>query len=226
MMGLPDQSFADWEATLTEAVSWNPEHLSCYSLIVEEGTPLYVRQEQGLLNLPDEDEERRMYHWTVAYLAEHGYRQYEISNFAKEGRASRHNLGYWDRVPYRGVGLGAASLIREGDRQIRYKNTENLTDYLQNSGQPERIRKDRQILSETECREEFFFLGLRKAEGVGEKEYEQAFGCRMDEIYGKELTSLQRSGLLEYSEGRYRLTPRGMDLGNQVFAAFLTEENL
>lgn len=221
MMGLPDQSLQQWQDTLKEAVSWEPEHISCYSLIVEEGTPFSREQEQGTLALPSEEEERAMYHWTVTYLKAHGYHQYEISNFAREGRESRHNLGYWERRPYIGVGLGAASLIEENGSSCRYRNTEQLQRYLDESGQPEGIQEDRQLLNRRDQMEEFMFLGLRKTAGISRIDFQTRFGAEPEEIFGAALQKQLGDGLLASDGKRYFLTTLGMDLGNQVFAAFL-----
>lgn len=221
MLGLPDQDISQWEETVKEVVSWGPEHISCYSLIVEEGTPFYEQYERGTLSLPEEEEERAMYHWAVPYLAQQGYGQYEISNFAREGFESRHNIGYWERIPYLGIGLGAASLIQDGQRQIRYKNTGNLQQYIKESGRPDQIRQEVQILSQQECMEEFMFLGLRKTRGISGQEFYRNFGIHLEEKYGTVIHTLMEEELLQKEEDRYYLSFRGMDLGNQVFAAFL-----
>ena len=221
MMGLPGQSLAQWQATLRGAVTMEPEHLSCYSLILEEGTPLYQQYEKGELSLPDEEEERAMYHWTVSFLSECGYRQYEISNFAKPGQESRHNQGYWDRVPYIGAGLGAASLAQVNGEEIRYKNTSDMEHYIKESRWPDHIREERQKLTKQDRQEEFMFLGLRKTEGIEAARFCALFGQTPEEVYAKPLQEQLKNGLLKKTQTGYCLTSRGMDLANQVFAAFL-----
>lgn len=216
MMGLPGQTLKNWEDTLAEALQLQPAHLSCYSLIIEEGTPFFEKRHQ--LPLPDEDTERAMYRRTQEILADWGMHQYEISNFSQPGYESRHNTGYWRRKPYIGLGLGAASLLKE---EIRVKNTDQMARYLQNSGDPEAIREERQVLSRQDQMEEFMFLGLRCTRGVKPVEFARLFGCSLESVYGDVVKKHQNYGLLETDGEWLRLTPRGMDVANQVFADFL-----
>lgn len=222
MMGLPGQSLCTWEKTLREAVVLAPEHLSCYSLIVEEGTPFFDDERAGLLDLPSDEEERAMYHFTQTYLAEEGYQQYEISNFAKPGYSSVHNAGYWERVPYLGLGLGAASLVRTGEGDIRFRNTQDLETYL-NFSVLQEIEEEKEYLTEQEAQEEFMFLGLRKTEGVSETEFEREFGQSIRAVYGPVIADNVAKGLLTEADGRLCLSRRGTDLGNLVFASFLQD---
>lgn len=216
MMGLPEQKPGQWEDTLQQALQMQPRHLSCYSLILEEGTPFY--EQAGTLELPDEDEERAMYHNTQQILEEAGWIQYEISNFSQPGFESRHNTGYWRRAPYIGMGLGAASLLPE---QIRCTNTGNLQQYLQGSGNLQTIRVEEQVLTRTDQMEEFMFLGLRCTQGVQKEEFARYFGCSMESVYLSILEKHRKDGLLEEQDGWVRLTKRGMDLANCVMADFL-----
>ena len=212
MMGLPEQTMEDWMSTLTEAVSWGPEHISCYSLIVEEGTRLYDEDEKGLLNLPDEETERAMYHETVTYLKEHGLPQYEISNFGKPDRESRHNTSYWERIPYIGLGLGAASLI--ADQRLR--EPVEMKEYL--SGKEPVIEEE---LTLEEQMKETMLLGLRMNRGVSKEDFQDRFGVSMEQVFSGELKELKTSGLLESCEERIFLTSKGRDLANQVFVRFV-----
>lgn len=217
---IPKQTVQSWEKTLTRILELEPEHISAYSLIVEEGTPFAKEYGRGCLgekDLPSEEEEREIYQRTKELLEDAGYHRYEISNYAKEGKECQHNLGYWERKEYLGLGLGAASLINN----TRYHNTENLEDYIRHAQQLEVIQKEIQILSKTEQMEEFIFLGLRKMEGISELEFEKQFGNTIETSYGKQLARFLQEGLLERANGNIRLTERGIDVSNYIFAEFL-----
>ncbi|MCF0135846.1 MAG: oxygen-independent coproporphyrinogen III oxidase [Lachnospiraceae bacterium] len=225
MFGLPDQTMDTWKQTLEEAASLKPEHLSCYGLIIEEGTPFYERQKE--LALPEEETEREMYHYAIRFLKDRGYAQYEISNFALPGGESRHNTGYWQRRPYYGVGLGAASLL-PGD--VRCSNTRSMEKYLQVLGKCEDscdllalIRESVTSLSCAEAMEEFMFLGFRMNEGVSEEDFLRSFHIDMKKVYGKVLEKYHKEGLLREREGRWSLTEQGIDVSNVILADFLME---
>ncbi len=217
---VPNQTIQSWEETLRKIVQLNPEHISAYSLIVEEGTPfanLYGEGGPNEAELPSEDEERRMYQRTKELLEEFGYHQYEISNYAKEGRECRHNLGYWERKEYLGVGLGSASLI--GNQ--RYKNTDSFEKYLKHSDEFSIIQEECQTLSVQEQKEEFIFLGLRKTKGVLEEEFQDMFGQSIETCYGTQIERFERQGLLQRKEGRLSLTKEGIHVSNYIFSEFL-----
>ncbi len=219
MSALPEQTVESWRSTLEAvlALEPRPQHISAYSLIVEEGTPLYDMQESGTLILPDEDSERQMYALTEELLGRYGFRRYEISNYATEGYECRHNCGYWRRREYLGLGTGAASLMKE----CRFSNGTGLEAYLQD---PLGIRSEVQKLTVEEQMEEFMFLGLRMMEGVSEDAFREAFGRELKEVYGPVILNNMQDGLLECTESRpvfYRLTHRGIDLSNYVMAQFL-----
>ena len=165
MSAIPDQTYKGWEKNLRTVAELEPEHISAYSLIIEEGTPFAARQ----LNLPDEDTEYNMYEATARILKEYGYKQYEISNYAKRGMACRHNVGYWTRQDYLGFGLGASSLYGKE----RFSNTADRKKYLENSFSPKLIREREPILSREDEMAEFMFLGLRMTEGVARTDFEQ-----------------------------------------------------
>lgn len=213
MCALPDQTYEGWIRNLRTVAALHPEHISAYSLIIEEGTPFAKRK----LNLPDEDTEYRMYEDTAGILAEYGYEQYEISNYAKKGLACRHNIGYWTRKEYLGLGLGAASLW--GNQ--RFSNTSDFSEYLNDSGSPEKIRENRETLSLEEEMSEFMFLGLRMTEGVSKAEFQESFGTPIESVYGKVLDKYKSVGLLEEKEGRIFLTRAGIHVSNGVMAEFL-----
>lgn len=213
MCALPDQTYEGWIRNLRTVAALHPEHISAYSLIIEEGTPFAKRK----LNLPDEDTEYRMYEDTAGILEEYGYEQYEISNYAKKGLVCRHNIGYWTRKEYLGLGLGTASLW--GNQ--RFSNTSDFSAYLKESGSPEKIRENRETLSLEDEMSEFMFLGLRMTEGVSKAEFLESFGTPIESVYGKVLDKYKNMGLLEEKEGRIFLTRAGIHVSNGVMAEFL-----
>lgn len=217
MAALPGQSVDSYKSTLKRVAALSPEHISAYSLIVEEGTPFFERYgENGCKGgLPTEEEEREMYELTQEVLGTYGYHRYEISNYAKEGYECRHNTAYWIRQDYVGFGLGAASLIG----QERFCNTREMKEYMAEDFAFE--KQERQLLTEKDCMEEFMFLGLRLIRGVSKEEFFSRFGMSMDAVYGKVLEKLQAQGLLEEKDGQVFLTARGLDVSNYVFADFL-----
>lgn len=222
MSALPGQTKESWEKTLRQVLVLQPEHISAYSLIIEEGTPFYQLYEKDVERrdageepelIPSEEEERAMYEATGRILKEQGYLHYEISNYAKPGCECRHNLGYWQRRDYLGFGLGASTLLNP----VRYKNTEDLEAYLGGDFSKKEffvLTKDNQI-------EETMFLGLRVLEGVSKEQFREQFSCELRVVYRKELEKLEKEGLLEEEGDFVRLTSRGIDLSNPVLAEFL-----
>ena len=168
MFAIPGQTGEAWRAHLRQVAELKPEHISAYSLIIEEGTPFAQKK----LILPTEDEEYQMYEDTAEILRKYGFHQYEISNYARDGFECRHNKGYWQRTEYLGAGLGAASLFRGK----RFSNTRDMQTYLADSTEPEKIREDVTALSRNNEIEEFMFLGLRMTEGISERQFERNFG--------------------------------------------------
>lgn len=220
---IPKQTLESWEETLTTIIELEPEHISAYSLIVEEGTPfaeLYGEDGKWEEMLPDEEEERNMYRKTEEMLQRAGYHRYEISNYAKRGYECRHNLGYWDRTEYLGLGLGASSFLN----QTRFHNTEDMERYLKNAKEHENIHEEIEHLKVQEQMEEFIFLGLRKMKGIAETEFAEAFGTDIWECYGKNIRRVIQNGLLEQENGYLRLTKKGIDVSNYVFAEILSED--
>lgn len=246
MSALPGQSEESWQETLRFVCDLEPEHISAYSLIVEEGTPLYEEygemcadlekygdyasmpkrlqtKYEGCKCLPDEETDRNMYHHTKTTLAKLGYERYEISNYARPGYACRHNIGYWTGVEYLGLGLGASSLV--GGK--RFQVTADLNRYLvftkeelAAGAQYEEIHE----LSRQERMEEFMFLGLRLTGGVRTAEFERRFGVAMEAVYGEVIERLLKEGLLEASvqtDSHIRLTEYGLDVSTYALAEFL-----
>lgn len=253
MSALPGQTCESYEDTLQKVIALNPEHISAYSLIVEEGTPFYERYGEDLsaeasvisevkevvqsMNcapmypaLPDEDTERKMYHSTKTILENAGYFRYEISNYAKKGFECRHNLTYWTGVSYLGFGIGAASYF-EG---YRFKNSSDIQTYqayfVDRGSESKRVddifhglHEEIQLLTSEEKMEEYMFLGLRLKRGVSVPGFEQCFGKTMDEIYGDVIDKLTRQQLLLRSKNRIYLSQRGTDVANYVMAEFMLE---
>ena len=213
MSAIPEQTYEDWEKNLRTVAELSPEHISAYSLIVEEGTPFWERE----LDLPDEDTEYRMYEDVAVVLKEYGYHQYEISNYAKAGCECRHNEGYWQRKDYLGLGLGAASLLGKE----RFSNTSDMQEYLKNSSAPEKIRKNWELLTREDEMAEFMFLGLRMTRGVSKKEFQEYFGTAIENIYGEVLKKYKKQGLLLEESGRIFLSREGIHVSNAVMADFL-----
>lgn len=217
MAALPGQSVASYRKSLACVAALAPEHISAYSLILEEGTPMYERQEQYLF--PTEEEDRQMYALTKDYLASCGYHRYEISNYARDGCECRHNKVYWQRGDYAGFGLGASSMVDN----VRWSNPRKMEAYGVSvaEGRPEAPGQDRHILTMEEQMEEYMFLGLRMMCGVGKQQFARQFGRQIEEVYGGVMEKLCRQGLLVSGEDRVRLTDRGIDVSNYVMADFM-----
>jgi len=234
MSALPGQTKESFEETLKKVTVLSPEHISAYSLIIEEGTPFYDKyendvelRERGMKTefLPDEDEEYQILKFTQNFLAENGYSKYEVSNYAKPGYECRHNSGYWTRKDYIGMGLGASSLYKGK----RMKNLSNINEYIKfwlGAGSNAKTESDIEYeeiitLSREEEIEETMFLGLRMVKGVSCSEFKKSFGVEIEEVYSEKLSELISQGLIEKADDHIRLTDRGFDVGNYVFASFL-----
>lgn len=227
MSALPGQKAGTYEKTIQKVLALRPEHISAYSLIIEEGTPFYERfaqaemlrekgKEQHLL--PAEEEEREMYVMTKELLKSAGYGRYEISNYALDGFACRHNTGYWKRKDYLGIGLGAASLVDN----VRFSNTAELKEYMAAdfAGMQDAVCGREQLSAEAQM-EEFMFLGLRMMCGVSEKEFYMQFLKTMEEVYGEVLKRQLKDGLIKRTREGYCLTEYGIDVSNYVMAQYL-----
>ncbi|GFR34524.1 radical SAM family heme chaperone HemW [Thermobrachium celere] len=217
MFNLPNQTKEEFMFNLYELIKINPEHISCYSLIIEEGTKFYEMHVKNELMLLDEEEERLIYHEINNVLKQNGYIQYEISNYAKKGYECKHNIIYWTDEEYIGVGAGAHSYY-EGKR---FNNISNVYEYinkikLYNSAVEECIN-----LTEAEHMSEFIFLGLRMNRGININQFKSKFNKDIMEIYSKEINELINNGLIEKVGENIRLTEKGRDLSNLVFVSFI-----
>ena len=213
MSAIPDQTYEGWVKNLRTVAELEPEHISAYSLIVEEGTPFAARK----LNLPDEDTEYNMYEATAQILKKYGFEQYEISNYARKGRKCRHNVGYWTRQDYLGFGLGASSLYGKE----RFANTADMKKYLENSKNPEKIREKEPSLTREDEMAEFMFLGLRMTKGISKADFQRCFGCTIESVYGEVLEKYESMELLLEKDGRIFLSREGIHVSNSIMAEFL-----
>ena len=242
---LPGQTLQSWEDTMRKTAGLNPEHISAYSLIIEEGTPFYGLYGQGgnlASELPDEDTDRMIYQRTKEFLEESGYHRYEISNYAKEGFRCEHNISYWTGIEYLGLGLGSASLTSNQ----RFHNTAALEEYIESCKEyciydknarighdaiktPQilidslGIRREIDPLTVQNQMEEFMFLGLRMTDGVSRKEFRYRFHADLDVVYGGIIDRLAKEGLIYLSGDKIALTEYGTDISNRVLADFLFE---
>lgn len=214
---LPGQTLAEWKEELKILMETPLEHVSVYQLIIEEGTEFYKKYGECEELLPDEETSREIYLWTGKYLKSRGFEQYEISNYAREGKQSAHNLRYWERKDYLGLGLGGASMIRN----MRMSNTRDWDKYMAYCRDPGKIREEVEVLEESGQMEEFMFLGLRKTRGISKKEFRRTFGKDIDLVYEKTLEKYLKNGMLQESGDRIFLSEEGILLSNQVFADFL-----
>ena len=226
MSAIPNQTLESYITTLNKVVSLQPEHISSYSLIIEEGTYFYNHQKE--LKLVTEDEEREMYYKTKEILQKHGYERYEISNYAKKGYESKHNSSYWTGVDYIGFGIGASSYVKG----IRYDRIRNIDEYIsyyedienvENIKEKNKIECNIQVLTEKEKIEEYMFLGLRMIKGISKTDFAKQFNRTVEEIYGNVLDKYVKLGMLENSQDRIRLTEKGLDVSNAIFADFLLD---
>jgi oxygen-independent coproporphyrinogen-3 oxidase len=240
MTGLPHQTVEKLERTLNSVTLLRPEHISAYSLIIEKGTPFYekykfdaVKQQAGMQTeeLPTDEEAYHLYKFTMDYLANKGYKRYEISNYARNGKICRHNVGYWDRVPYLGLGLGSASLfnnVRTNNLRDIYKYIE-VSEAIQEGKTPQSELSSpyfelEEALSKKDAMEEFMFLGLRKIDGISRADFMNMFGIDIEAIYGPIITALRNQGFMDAKEGRLFLTDVGIDVSNQVLSKFLLDK--
>lgn len=216
MFGLPGQNMVDWKETLENVLKLKPEHISSYSLIIEEGTPFYNMYDKGIISTPGEEIERDMYHYAINRFKDEGFDHYEISNFALKGYECSHNLTYWRDEEYIGAGAGAHSYMENK----RYFNYSDIKDYIKAVNEGSGI-EDENILSRDEEMSEFIFLGLRLMDGIDKSRFYQRFGIDIKEVFSKEIAESVEEGLLIDEGNVIRLTPTGIDLSNQVFVKFI-----
>ncbi|MCI8640705.1 MAG: radical SAM family heme chaperone HemW [Clostridia bacterium] len=217
MLGLPKQTILDLRDSLEKVTSLRPKptHISVYSLIIEEGTELEKKISKGQIFLPDEDEERNQYHYAKNFLELKGYKHYEISNFAKRGFESKHNLNCWEQMQYIGFGLAAHSYING----IRYSNTCNLNEYL--SKQSKTIKTIEEKQKQEDMEKEYMLLGLRKLEGISINKFKEKFGENPIYLFRIELEKLVKENLIEVDLDRIKLTNKGLDFANLVWEEFI-----
>ncbi len=219
IIGLPNQRIQDLKNSLDEVIKLLPEHISVYSLIIEDGTPIKTQIENGKLQLPDEETERNMYWYVKNTLELNGYKHYEISNFAKNGYESKHNMNCWNQDEYIGFGISAHSY-----RNItRYSNTDNINEYIRNikSDSPEKNRIIHEVQKLEDTEKEFMLLGLRKIDGVSISEFKDRFGDNPIYLYRNELKKLSDENLIKVDENNIKLTNKGIDLANIVWEEFV-----
>lgn len=213
MCAIPNQTKESFRQNLEKAFSIGTQHISCYSLILEEGTPLFSEYEKGNLVLPDEETEREIYDIAVLEMERHGYLQYEISNFAQSGFESYHNKKYWQCDDYIGIGLSAHSYL-DG---IRFSNTDDFSSYINggfSSGESE-------VLSKEDKMGEFMFLGLRMTKGISKTEFENRFGEKLEEVFEKPLLKFKNMGMIEEKGDRIYLTKNAISVSNQIMCEFI-----
>lgn len=226
MSALPNQTVKSFDNTLKTVIGLKPEHISAYSLIIEEGTKFFDLYNSHSELLPSEEAEREMYYDSKALLAAGGYERYEISNYAKQGFECRHNTGYWRRNEYIGFGIGAASLINN----TRFTNIRDINKYIhflaEDCEQAKEtvnlsIYEEQNSLTVNEQMEEFMFLGLRMMDGISINEFENSFNCLFESVYGNVLNKLISEELIIKNSDRIFLSERGIDVSNYVLSEFL-----
>jgi len=213
MYGLPDMTLCDWESTLRETAEFGVEHISCYSLKIEKGTPFWRMK----LNLPDDDSVADMYDLAVSKLKEYGYNRYEISNFSKPGKESRHNLKYWQSHNFLGIGAGAFSCM-EG---IRFSNVLGISDYIAKIKSGDTAQAKTDVLDKFDLMSEFTFLGLRLADGISETEFESRFNLPIDQVFGEPLKKYTKMGFLIRENGIIRFSDKGFFVSNAILSDFV-----
>lgn len=215
MLGLPNQTIQDLKLSLEKVIELNPEHISVYSLIVEEDTPIEKRINSGELKLPDEEEERNQYKYTKNYLELNGYIHYEISNFAKDGYESKHNTNCWKQKDYIGFGVAAHSYING----TRYSNTDDLDEYL--NGHSKDIKTVHEKQEKIDMKREYMILGLRLLKGISINKFKEKFGENPIYIFKEELEKLVNEKLIIIDLDNIKLTEKGLDFANLVWEEFI-----
>jgi oxygen-independent coproporphyrinogen III oxidase len=217
MFGLPNQKLEDWQESLVEIAKLEPEHISTYSLIIEEGTHFYNLYEQNKLNLPEEENERLMYLVSKEILDKYGYHQYEISNFAKTGKECFHNKVYWKCNQYLGLGVSASSFI---DKK-RIKNLDDIQEYIEKINNNESIIEETHVNDLNDDMEEFMFMGLRMIEGININEFKQRFNKDINEVYGDIIEENIKKELLICKSEKLFLSQKGIEISNYVMSDFI-----
>ena len=226
IFGIPGQTMDDWNETIQAALALEPDHISAYGLIPEYGTPLFDKLESNILSLPEPDLEREMYDLAISRFRDAGLFQYEISNFAKEGCECRHNIGYWDQIPYLGLGLSAASMeLNRNPAEkwfcFRRSNPRSFEKYYRMVNDPEMSGAETEFISAEDARFETVMLSLRMNQGMKRSRFHQLHGFYPEHFYGDTLFRLQQEGLLLLNNDAWCLTRRGMDIQNTILLEFM-----
>ena len=216
IFGIPEQNTESWSNTLNKIIALDPEHISCYSLIVEENTVFSDMDKNGRLILPGDDDERDMYYTAEELLNNNGYMHYEISNFSKKGFECRHNIKYWECDEYIGVGIGAHSFYNK----MRFSNTGDMGRYIEYAGRGSFIRSGEHI-DKCEAMKEFMMLGLRKTSGIDKADFFRRYNENCTELFKIELDKLSGQGLIIIDDKGVRLTEKGLDFANLAFMEFV-----
>ncbi len=212
MSALPGQTIKSWERTLKEVIKLDLEHISAYSLIIEEGTRLADMVDKGIVNnFPNEEEERAIYYLTNDTLNKAGYKRYEISNHSKTGYECVHNKIYWQRGDYAGFGIGAASLIDE----VRYTNISDIKKYIDN---PLNAPDSREVIEKKDSMGEYMYLGLRMMDGVSINKFKRLYGCDISSVFGNVIDKYSQSGYMCIIDDNIKLTSKGIDVSNVIFS--------
>jgi len=217
MFGLPNQKLDEWQESLVEIAKLEPEHISVYSLIIEEGTHFYDLYKKNKLNLPEEDDERSMYLVAKDILDRYGYHQYEISNFAKAGKECFHNKVYWKCNEYLGLGVSASSFV---DKK-RIKNLDDIQEYIEKINNKESIVEEIYVNNVKDNMEEFMFMGLRMIEGININEFKKRFNKDINEVYGDIIEKNIKKELLIYKSEKLFLSEKGIEISNYVMSDFI-----
>lgn len=219
MLALPNQTIDDIKASLEKIISLNPNHISLYSLILEDGTKLKEEVQKGILTLPDEDMERKMYHETKRILEKNGYNHYEISNFSKLGFESKHNMNCWNQREYLGFGLASHSYYNN----IRFNNETNFWKYIAflEEKRYNKIVELDEIQTKEDVMKEYMMLGFRKINGISISEFKSKFGIHPLFYFRFELSKLEEEDLIEIDLDQIKLTKKGLDFANLVFEEFV-----
>lgn len=217
MFGLPNQHMKDWKASLEDVISLEPDHISAYSLIIEEGTCFYNLYNNDKLNIPNEEEERSMYLFTKGFLEDYGYNQYEISNYAKVNKECFHNKVYWKCNEYLGLGVSASSFVDEK----RFKNIDDIKIYIEKINNNEDVTEEIHVNNINDDMEEFMFMGLRMIEGINLKTFKKRFGKDVFDIYDEVIKNNIKKGLLVVDSEKLYLSEKGIELSNYVMSDFI-----
>lgn len=217
ILGMPDVSELEWKELINTVMQWPIKHISIYFLTIHENTPLYFKVQQHKVTVPEDDYVIDLYHWTRERLAMHGFEQYELSNFAIAGYESRHNTVYWERKPYKGIGLGACSF----DGEKRFQNEKNLIKYMSSLEKNESITLSCEVLNDEQIRLEKLMLGLRRRKGVAYQELLEHFSTQEKNVFDSTIKNLIDHNFLIESNGRLMLTAQGLLIENQIIVQLM-----